>query len=143
MQCERHLKFCSIVRISDKVGFAFCRFKEETGCSETGSKEYHVFLSNANTFLNVPEMWKHYMTEHLVQPTKIEKDVIMNADPRYVKKAFWKNGPPQDMKEIQVLYVEKTSGGYTHSIGKRIDSEFIEKLEAILSKVEPLQTKGI
>jgi hypothetical protein len=125
------------------MGFAFCRFREETGCSETGSREYHAFLSNMNIFLDVPEMWKHYMTRHLVQPTKREKEVVMSADPNYVKRAFWENGPPKDMEKIQILYVEKASGGYTHPIGDKVDTEFAEKLEIILSKVKPNQTKGL
>nr|MCK4930098.1 hypothetical protein [Nanoarchaeota archaeon] len=124
------------------MGFAFCRFHEETGCDETGSQEYHVHLEDLDVMINVPSMWEHYMTKHLVQPTKREKEVIMSADPEKATGRFIQTRGTENPEELMVLYVEKTESGYTHQIGTKPDTKFIEKLETILKKFEPYQTKG-
>lgn len=124
------------------MGFALCRLHDETGCSETGSQEYHIHLQDLNVKLNVPSMWKHYMTEHLVQPTQREREVVMGADPSRATGEFFGTRSFQKTEEIMLMYVERENGGYTHQIGAEPDMEFIEKLEDILANVEPLRTKG-
>jgi hypothetical protein len=124
-----------------KMGWANCRFKDETGCKETGSSHYHVTLEDIGVMLDVPCMWKHYMTEHLVQPTERERQAVMaaNSDKASSKKIQTRGRP----EIIQVMYVEKTDRGYTHNIGTRPDTEFIEKLETLIgNKGEPLMTFG-
>lgn len=125
------------------MGFAYCRFREETGCDETGSREYHVHLTDKNLILNVPELWAHYMTDHLVQPLKREKEVVMSATPEHAQTVMIGTFSLRRPEEVKVLYVEKTPDGYTHKIGDSVDTEFMKKLEILLSKVEPLQTKGL
>ncbi len=125
------------------MGFALCRFHEETGCSETGGQEYRVHLQDLNIMINVPSMWKHYMDEHLVQPTELERDVVMSADPTRATGQLIRTRSSQRSEEIKVMYVEKTDTGYTHQIGTKSDVPFINKLETILNKIQPLQTKGI
>ena len=125
------------------MGFALCRFSEETGCGETGSRHYIVHLPDINTKINVPEMWKHYMLEHLIQPNKEEREAIMNANPQKASGKLIRMRSAEKPKEVNVMYVEKTDDGYSHEIGMVPDYEFIRKLESILSRIEPLQTKGI
>ncbi|MBI2042810.1 hypothetical protein HYT25_00275 [Candidatus Pacearchaeota archaeon] len=121
------------------MGFALCRFRERTGCNETGSKYYNLFLGNLH--VNVPEMWKHYMINHLVQPLSEEREIIMGADLNDVKGSVV--GTRGITLPRQILYVEKTDEGYTHQIGTKPDQKFIDKLESILERIEPLQTKSI
>lgn len=124
------------------MGFAVCRFNEETGCTETSSRHYLVFLDDRYLMLNVPEMWKHYIVDHLVQPLEREREVVMSANPEYARTMRVLTRSLQRPEEVKVLYVEKTPDGYTHEIGDRVDTEFMKKLEVLLSKVEPIQTKG-
>jgi hypothetical protein len=126
------------------MGWANCRFKEETGCNKTGSQEWRINLLNLDIRINVPSMWKHYMTEHLVQPTLQEREVIMAADPSKVEGSFITTRSINSFPEIKILYVEKLEdGSYTHQIGKQVDTQFMTKLEQILDRVRPLQTKSL
>jgi hypothetical protein len=126
------------------MGFAFCRFREQTGCKELGSQEWHISLNESNVILNIPSMWKHYMQEHLVQPTNEEREIVLSANPKNVSGTFIGTRGLQSFREVKILYVEKLeSGGYTHQIGTSPDTEFINKLEEIIQGIEPLQTKGI
>jgi hypothetical protein len=123
------------------MGFAFCRFKENTGCSVTGSTEYMVHLEDKNILLNVPEMWKHYLEDHLVQPLRSEREVVMSADPMYANACLIGTfGTP---REIPILYVEKTQGGYTHEVGRVVDAEFRDKLQTLVNSGKFFQTKGL
>lgn len=124
------------------MGFAFCRFREETGCKETGSRHYNINLEDLNVAISVPSMWKHYMTEHLVQPTAREREVIMKADPEQATGERIQTRGLERPEYLMVLYVEKTEKGYTHEIGAKPDTEFIEKLEKIVKRFDPVQTKG-
>lgn len=119
------------------MGSALCRFSED-GCQETGSQHYYVNLPNAK--LNVPSLWKHYMTEHLIQPTDLEREVIMAANP---DQATGRRVITKSVEEIKILYVEKTDTGYTHQIGTEPDIQFIEQLEKILDGIEPRRTRGL
>ena len=85
-----------------------CRFHEETGCSETGSQEYHVNLPDLDIMINVPSMWKHYMTNHLVQPTQREREIIMKADPEQAAGKLW------DTKSLQMSALLPHSIQYQH-----------------------------
>jgi hypothetical protein len=125
------------------MGFAYCRFREETGCYRTGSREWHVHLTDSNLILNVPELWSHYMIDHLVQPLKKEREIVMSANPENARTVNILTYYPQRLEQVNILYVEKIPDGYTHEVGNSVDSEFMEKLEVLLSKVEPLQTKGL
>jgi len=125
------------------MGFALCRFREETGCSKTDSQEYHVYLSDLDVMINVPSMWKHYMTEHFVQPTEREREVVMSADPTQATGQLIGTRSLQRPEEVMIMYVEKTNTGYTHQIGTQPDTQFIDKLETILNRIQPLQTKSI
>jgi len=129
------------------MGFAFCRFKQETGCSETGSTHYWVQLHDIGIGIDVPEMWKHYMTEHFVQPTKRERYIVMRADVDLtdgIEVGTLGKEPPGKRPEFeQVLYVEKKGDTYSHRIGTEPDTEFIGKLERILAHVDATQTKGL
>ncbi len=122
------------------MGWANCRFREDEGCKETGSQEWYVHLPDVNRVINVPSMWRHYMIDHLVQPTAEERKVIMAADPA---KANGRFKMTRGATELMVLYIERLGKNqYTHQIGIKPDNEFIGKLEAILMNVRPLQTKG-
>ncbi len=154
------------------MGFAICRFNEETVCSEKGSSHYYVTLNDLKVTLNVPSMWKHYLTKHLVQPTKEEREIVMKADPKMAngKQAFTfstrniseikdytkeeteaiRKKLAQGIRELEkikyvnILYVENLEKGkYTHDIGTKVDTEFIGKLEQLLEKGEQEQTKRI
>jgi len=116
------------------MGFAFCRFREKTNCSEIGSQEYHANLLDLNVIINIPSMWKHYMTEHLVQPTEREREIVMSAELDQATCQLINTRSLQRPEEIKIMYVEKTDTGYTHQIGKQPDTEFINKLETILDK---------
>jgi hypothetical protein len=111
------------------MGYALCRFD---GCTEKGSTHYLVRLTDLNKILNVPIMWKHYMTEHLVQPTELEREIVMAADPEKAISGMIVTGCMTS--EIKVMYVERTETGYTHELGDKPDTEFVDKLEMILSK---------
>lgn len=125
------------------MGWANCRFQEDEGCTKTGSQEWHVSLPDVNRIINVPSMWKHYMVDHFVQPTAEEKQVIMAADPKKAAGEFITTRGAARPAELMVLYVERLGKNqYTHQIGNNPDYEFIEKLEAILAGISPLQTKG-
>jgi len=117
------------------MGWANCRFQEETDCSETGSVDYHVNVGNLGVVLNVPSMWEHYATEHLVQPTAREREVVMDADPSTVSGRRRLTRSLHQQETVKILYVERTDSGYTHDVGTEPDTEFIDKLELILSKV--------
>ena len=125
------------------MGWAYCRFKEETGCSYTGSMHYIVHLPDLGILLNVPSMWKHYMIDHLVQPLPKEQEVVMRANPKIANGTIVHTLSSKLPEELHVLYVEKTSQGYTHHQSATPDTEFIEKLEKILERVQPLRTRGI
>lgn len=126
------------------MGWANCRFKEETGCNKTGSQEWHVNLLDQGIKINVPSMWKHYITSHLVQPTIQEREIIMSADPSKTEGSFITTRGMNSFPEIKILYVEKLEDGkYSHQVGTQVDTEFITKLEKILNAVEPLQTKSV
>jgi len=127
------------------MGWAVCRFNEEKGCEETGSKEWHVILPDLNVSINVPSMWKHYMINHLIQPTAEERKTIMAADPAKAKRECIMTRSSAAMPaDLMVLYVEKTGKNiYTHEIGEKPDTEFINKLEKIIGNKTPWQTKGI
>ena len=126
------------------MGYALCRFRDETGCYEKGSQEYNVLLPDLGIRINVPSMWKHYMTEHLVQPNENEREIVMAADPSKATGilAGTLSISKEIPEEVLIMYVEKTESGYTHQTGIKPDVEFINKLEAILSKVPPWRTKG-
>jgi hypothetical protein len=125
------------------MGFAICRFNKDEGCNETGSQEWHINLPDINTDINIPSMWKHYMINHLIQPTAEEKKVIMTADPAKAVGQFIGTRNLEDPKHLMVLYVERTNENqYSHQVGTKADTEFINKLEQILEQVKPLQTKG-
>jgi hypothetical protein len=124
------------------MGFALCRFKDETGCQVTGSQEFHIRLEDLKVDLNVPTMWRHYMIEHLVQPNKDEMDTIMNADVNNTTGKFMQTRSMEQNRKLHVLYVEKTDSGYTHEIGEKVDKEFINKLDLILKPYQPIQAKG-
>ncbi len=128
------------------MGFAVCRFNKETGCNETSSRHYHIDVQDKDLRLNVPDMWKHYMTKHLVQPTKEEREAVMSLDLSQINTQMMQTRSistyAHPSKELLVLYVEKTDTGYSHEIGTKPDTEFIEKLEEILQPVQPVQTKG-
>ena len=126
------------------MGWANCRFQEDEGCNQTGSQEWRLYLPDVNRAINVPSMWKHYMTDHLVQPTAEERRVIMAADPSKATGKFITTRGAAEPELLMVLYVERLGKNhYTHQIGTTPDTEFIGKLEAILAGVRPLQTKGI
>lgn len=120
------------------MGFALCRFRKETSCSEIGSREYHVNLLDLNVMINIPSMWKHYMTEHLVQPTERARGIVMAADLNQATGQLISTRSLQRPEEVRIMYVEKTDTGYTHQIGKQPDTQFIDKLEKILDKTQPL-----
>jgi hypothetical protein len=83
------------------------------------------------------------MTDHLVQPTTEERKVIMATDPEKATGQFIATRSAARSAELMVLYVERTGPNqYNHQIGTEPDTEFIGKLESILAKVQPLQTKG-
>ncbi|MFH0949535.1 MAG: hypothetical protein V1802_03535 [Candidatus Aenigmatarchaeota archaeon] len=119
-------------------GFAICRFRYETGCNRIGSKEYHAWLKNFDAGINVPELWEHYMTDHLVQPTKLEREVIMKTNPDDVTDRI---PPGRSYKKFMIMYVERTKKGYSHKAGTEPDTEFIDKLKLILKNAKLLQTK--
>ena len=121
------------------MGFAFCRFKEKTGCSKTGSMEYDIHLEDQNVMLNVPEMWKHYLEDHLVQPLKSEREIVMSANPMYANSCLI--GTFSILKEVPILYVEKTPNGYTHEVGSTIDKEFRDRLQLLVNSGKMFQTK--
>ncbi len=122
------------------MGWGECRFKEETDCRERGSIDYRVTLPDIRVRIDVPVMWKHYMLQHFVQPTEREREIIMSADP---SQASGRERLTRSlMEEVRILYVEKTSRGYTHEVGTEPDTKFIEKLERILSCTKPRQTKN-
>lgn len=124
------------------MGFAICRFNADEGCRETGSQEWHIQLPDVGRAINVPSMWKHYMTEHLVQPTHEERGVIMSADPAQATGRLIQTRGLERPAELMVLYVERLGPNqYSHEIGTKPDTEFIEKLERILADVQPIQTK--
>jgi hypothetical protein len=132
------------------MGFAYCRFREETGCQEKGSREYHIFLKDLKVKINVPSMWKHYAVNHLVQPTKEERDIVMNADSAKAQgMELCTMGIPRPgenfmgYKSVLIMYVEKTPGGYTHEVGNAPDTAFISKLEKLLENMKPIQTKTL
>jgi len=126
------------------MGFAICRFNADERCSKTGSQEWYVQLPDVNRVINVPSMWKHYMVDHLVQPTPEERAVIMAADPAQATGEFITTRGAARPAELMVLYVERLGQNqYTHQIGTKPDTEFIGKLESILANVQPLQTKGL
>ncbi|MBR9704807.1 hypothetical protein GOV12_05320 [Candidatus Pacearchaeota archaeon] len=126
------------------MGFVLCRFRQDEGCPETGSQEWHIYLPNVNKRINVPSMWKHYMLDHLVQPTDEERTVIMEADPSNASGMFISTRGAETPEELMVLYVQRTGvGQYTHEVGTEPDVEFIKKLESILEKVQPCGTKGL
>ncbi len=113
------------------MGIAFCRFKEETGCAEIASEHYLINLEDLEVRINVPAMWKHYMTEHLVQPTEKERETIMAANPDRTSGTLIGTRSASEPKEVKIMYVEKIDGSYSHEIGNKADTEFIEKLETI------------
>ena len=127
------------------MGWANCRFQQETDCQETGSGEYHLHLKDLSVVLNVPDLWKHYMTKHLVQPTEQERDFVMRANHAHVDcdHAYTCGTFGSRPREILVLYVEKKGNNYTHPIGTQPDTEFISKLEQLLAKGKRIQTRGI
>ena len=129
------------------MGFALCRFREETGCSKTGSQHYWVQLHNLGALIDVPELWKHYMTEHLVQPNERERFLIENADVDHSDGihlyTLGRDAPGKRPEFEQVLYVEKTATGYTHEIGTKPDTGFISKLERLIAHIDSTQTKGL
>jgi len=126
------------------MGFAMCRFSSETGCKELGSQEYHINLPDVSYKINVPSMWKHYMVDHLVQPTAQERKVIMSADPAKATGELMQTRSIQpSLTGLQVMYVEEHGSGYSHKVGTEPDWEFIKKLESILACTNPLQTKGV
>ena len=125
------------------MGFAICRFNKDKGCSETGSQEYHINLQDLNIHLNVPSMWKHYMTEHLIQPTQREREVVMKADPSQAIGNFMTTRSAVEPEHVKVLYVERIDQNqYSHQVGTQPDTQFIHKLETIIKNIEPAQTKG-
>ncbi|MAH07182.1 hypothetical protein CMI38_02950 [Candidatus Pacearchaeota archaeon] len=126
------------------MGYAKCRFNEDKGCNETGSQEWYVHLADLGKTINVPSMWKHYMQDHLVQPMSEERRVIMATDSTQATGEHITTRGSARPAELMVLYVERTGPNqYTHQIGEKPDTEFIDKLESILENVQPLQTKGI
>lgn len=66
----------------------------------------------------------------------------MAADPEKATGTKIQTRGLEGPEHLMVLYVEKTEKGYTHQIGTKPDTEFIGKLETILKKFEPYQTKG-
>jgi len=120
-----------------KMGFAYCRFREETDCSEMGSQHYNVHLSDLDVMINVPSMWKHYMTEHLIQPTQREREFVMAADPNQATGTLITTRSQERPKELRIMYVEKNETGYSHQIGTQPDIQFIDKLETILNGIQP------
>jgi hypothetical protein len=126
------------------MGWANCRFRLDEGCQKTGSQEWYVILADLGMSINVPSMWKHYMVDHLVQPTAEERRVIMAADPAKATGEFIATRGAARPAELMVLYVERMGmNQYTHQIGTQPDTQFIEKLEQILEGIEPQQTKGL
>jgi len=123
------------------MGFAICRFEQDKGCNAMGSQEWHIFFGDK--YINVPSMWKHYMTGHLIQPTEEERQTIMNADPSGARGKLIQTRGAQLLLQQKILYVERIGKDqYTHEVGESPDFEFIEKLENILAEIRPLQTKG-
>lgn len=123
------------------MGWADCRFKQDEGCTETGSEHYVVSLNDLGIIINVPIMWKHYAQEHLVQPTKKEREVVMNANPRDASGRLIATKSIEAPREMNILYVERLGRNrYTHKIGTTPDEEFIEKLETLLGRARTMQT---
>lgn len=120
------------------MGFAFCRFREQTNCKELGSSHYIIHFLDLNVQINVPSMWKHYLKEHRVQPTEEERRVVMQANPEKANGQEFFTRSTNNFPEIKILYVEKTAEGYSHKIGEIVDEEFLNKLESILANTEPL-----
>lgn len=124
------------------MGFAYCRFNQDMGCEQTGSQEWYVRLPDVNRIINVPSMWKHYMADHLIQPTAEEREVILAADSALAVGEFFTTRSVEP--ELLVLYVERLGQNrYTHQIGTTPDIEFMGKLEKILANIQPLQSKGL
>lgn len=123
------------------MGRANCRFKQDEGCTETGSEHYEVFLSDLGIRINVPIMWKHYAQEHLVQPTEEERETVMKSNPKRASGKLVTTKSIDMPRELNILYVERLGRNrYTHEIGTTPDSEFIEKLETLLGKARTMQT---
>lgn len=117
------------------MGHADCRFKHKTGCKETGSLEYNILLTGQDLIINLPGMWKHYMVEHLIQPSEYERRIIMDADPKNVSTSIAMTISRGNLQnKVMMLYVETTREGYTHKIGEKADLDFIDKVELLLSK---------
>lgn len=123
----------------DKMGSALCRFNEKTGCNERGSHEYHAYLKDSGINITVPSMWKHYMVDHLVQPSSREREIIMGANPEMISGKLVAHRGISDIEKI--LYVERVGDSYTHSVGSKPDTEFIEKLDELILKIVPYYNK--
>lgn len=101
-----------------------CRFREETGCDEKDDNDDYVYLPDLKVKLKIRRLWKHYMVEHLVQPTEEETRVVMAADPKKASARM----PAKRVREVKIMQVER---GYDHPIGTKPDTEFIQKLKSI------------
>ena len=129
------------------MGYGDCRFKPENGCKRQGSSHYLITFKDKNIVLNVPSMWKHYMKDHLVQPTLEEFGYVMNANLEKVETFHASTIGESEFKlsigieklgvlEIPILYVERlaSESGYTHKIGDSPNAKFISKLEDMISR---------
>jgi hypothetical protein len=118
------------------MGYAHCRFKDESGCTKTGSQHWQIFFKDLRQHAVVPELWKHYMLKHGVQANPEERELVLKADP---KKAMVKHIQTrgQNIGKHFILFVEKTGPKkYSHKTAQKADILFIKKLEAILAQAQ-------
>lgn len=94
-------------------------------------------MPDMGIYMMVPEMWEHYATNHLVLPTDQERELVMAADPDTaignMKNQFFS----RERAGVPVLYVERIDGEYSHKIGNKPDTEFINKLERLVGGIAP------
>jgi hypothetical protein len=57
------------------MGYAICRFNKDEGCNEISGTHWIMYFADIDKMVNVPNMWKHYMINHNVQPTIEEREL--------------------------------------------------------------------
>ncbi len=121
------------------MGWAECRFKDETGCKRTGSSHILLEVIDSGDKLNIPIMWEHYAIDHRVQPSENERSIVMNLSPDKVRGRIIQTrsitGIP--VEGVPILYVEKTENGYSHEIGEDVDWRFTQHLDSLLTNSIP------